>query len=58
MPRPFILICLAVYGAAMFAVHAFAKGFVSQFGATGGLLLIFAMYAVARSYDRRQDQRR
>lgn len=56
--RPLILICVLLYAVAMLGVRAFAKEFVAEVGAFGGLLLIFAMYFAARAYERRADQRR
>ena len=51
--RPKILICLALYAAAMSAVSFGAHQIVGTFGAIGGLMTIGAMYGAAVYFERR-----
>jgi len=50
--RPIILICIAVYAAAMAFVSFAAHQIVGAFGVAGGLVTIAAMYGAARYFER------
>jgi hypothetical protein len=50
--RPIILVCVAVYAAAMEAVNLAAHQLVAQFGFTGAVLTVAAMWGTARYFER------
>jgi hypothetical protein len=56
--RPIIWVGIALYAVAMAGVSAAAHWIVGNYGVTGALLTIAAMYGAACYADRRQQRRK